>query len=78
MRFQTKRHPPTVTHDESVFIRELDQPISTLDKEDRLKQVKEKFFKRKAEFFIKKNLIKTSKKLNAMNGGKRNEEPVKF
>jgi len=61
-----------------MLIRELDYPSNTFDKSERLKLVKEKFFKRKAEYFIKKNLVKTSKKLNAMKGMSKNEEPVKF
>ena len=61
-----------------MLIRELEYPSNKFDKSERHKLVKEKFFKRKAEYFIKKNLVKTSKKLNAMRGMSKNEEPVKF
>ena len=78
MKFHSKRHKPKEEEPDIMLIRELEFPTKQLDKSERLRLVKEKFMRRKAEFHIKKNLIKTSKKLNAINGRNKNDDEVKF
>lgn len=69
MKFNRKRHLPIEDSGETMLIEQEVSP-DNYERGMRLKAAKEKFFKRKAEYFIKKNLIKTSKKMNSL---KRNE-----
>ena len=66
MKFQRKKHPvPEEYEDSNMFIREEPEySVRKMERSTNLMMAREKFFKRKAEYIIKKNLRQTSKKLS--------------
>jgi hypothetical protein len=86
MKLQSKRRILPVDSGEAMVTLDPEDPKDTIfisdqyDKSQRLKLAKEKFLRRKAEYYIKKKLMKTSEKLQRYQQLKANirNEDIKF